>query len=62
MVEHRLGQLHVDVGPDIDNLVVTLVVGDKTHVVALHHLIDTVITLLYQFLLLFGDDHGIEVK
>ena len=62
VVEHRLGQLHVDIGPDIDDLVVTLVVGDKTHVVALHHLVHAFVALLYQFVFLFGDDDRVEVE
>ena len=62
VVEHRLGQLHVDIGPDIDDLVVTLVVGDKTHVVALHHLVHAFVALLYQLVFLFGDDDRVEVE
>ena len=61
-VDHGFGQFRVDVRPDVDDLVVTLVVGDQTHVVVLHDGIRPVVSLLHEFLLLLGDDHGIEVE
>ena len=60
--DHGLRQLGIDIRPDVDDLVVTLVVGDKTHVVVLHDGVRTFVALLHELLLLFGDDHGIEVE
>ena len=61
-VDHDLRQLGIDVRPDVDDLVVTLVVGDKTHVVVLHDGVRTLVTFLYEFLLGIGDNHGVEVE
>ena len=62
VVEHRLGQLHVDIRPDVDDLVVTLVVRDQTHVIALHHLLDALVALVDERLFLLGDNHRVEVE
>lgn len=62
VIEHRLGQLHVDIRPDVDDLVVTLVVRDQTHVIALHHLLDALVALVDERLFLLGDNHRVEVE
>ena len=61
-VDHYLRQLGIDVRPNVDDLVVTLVVGDKTHVVVLHDGVRTLVTLLHELLLLLGDNHRVEVE
>ena len=61
-VDHGLRQLRVDVRPDVDDLVVSLVVGNETHVVVLHDGVGTLVTLLHELLLLLGNDHRIEVE
>ena len=61
-VDHGLRQFRIDVRPDVDDLVVTLVVGNKTHVVVVHDGVGALVTLLDEFLLLLGDDHGVEVE
>ena len=61
-VDHHLREFGVDVRPDVDDLVVTLVVGDQTHVVVLHDGVRTVVTLLHELLLLLGDNHRVEVE
>ena len=50
--DHGLRQLGVDIRPDVDDLVVTLVVGDQTHVVVLHDGVRTFVALLHELLLL----------
>ena len=61
-INHGLRQLGVDVGPDVDNLVVSLVVGNQTHVVVLHDGVGTLVTLGHELLLLLGDDDRVEVE
>ena len=61
-VDHHLREFGVDVRPDVDDLVVTLVVGDQTHVVVLHDRVRTVVTLLHELLLLLGDNHRVEIE
>ena len=48
--------------PDIDDLVVTLVVGDEAHRVVVEHLVDLLVTLAYIFLLLGRDKHVAKVE
>ncbi len=60
--DNRVGQLVIDIRPDIDYLVITLVVRDKTHVVVAYHGIGRGIALVDELLLLPGDDHSIEVE
>ena len=61
-VDHLFGEFVVYVGPDVDYLVVTLVVGDKTHVVVIHDGIGLGISLLDELLLRVGDHHSVEVE
>ena len=49
-------------GPGIDNLVVTLIVGDETHVIVLGNLLNLSITLLNQFLLSLRNDDIVKVE
>ena len=48
--------------PGIDDLIVTLVVGNETHVVVVGNLLYLSITLLDEFCLLLRDDDIIEVE
>ena len=48
--------------PDIDYLIVTLVVGDETHVIVIDYLLYFIITFLYQCFLLFRDDDITQVE
>ena len=48
--------------PGVDDLVVTLVVGDETHVVVLHDLLHFGISFLDERLFLRGDDHILQVE
>ena len=52
----------IDVRPHIDNLVVTLVIGDEAHVILVHNLLDLLIALGDEFFFLLGDDDVVEVK
>ena len=59
---HRVGQLVVSMCPDVDNLVVTLVVGDETHVVIVHHFFHVRIGFGNQFFLHLRDNHIAQVE
>ena len=59
---YGLGQLVIDLSPNVDNLIVSLVVGDKTHIVALGDVVGHLVALLHQRSLLLGDNHCVEVK
>ena len=48
--------------PGIDNLVVTLVVGDESHVIVVGNLTNLLVTLLDQVSLLLRDDDVVEVE
>ena len=48
--------------PYIDNLVVTLVIGDKTHVILGHDTLDLLITLGNKLLLLLRNDDIVKVE
>ena len=62
LVHHRIGQLIVSMCPDIDNLVVTLVVGDETHVVVVHHFFHVRIGFGNQFFLHLRNNHIAQVE
>ena len=62
LLNQNVRQLAVDVCPCIDNLVVTLVVGDETHVIVVHRLLNSVVTLLYQCLFLLRDQYVGQVE
>src|ERR1051325_601890 len=48
--------------PDVDDLVVTFVVGDETHVVVTQHFVHLVVRLLDEFSFFFGDQNVTEVE
>ena len=52
----------VDLGPGVDDLVVALVVGDETHTVVAHDLLDALVTGLDDVGFLGGDDDVVEVE
>ena len=62
LLHEGLFQVGVHVGPRIDDLVVTLVVGDETHVVVHRNLVNFLITVLYDALFLGRDDDIVEVE
>ena len=62
LLHQHIAQVVVDVGPGIDNLVVTLGVGDEAHVVVLGNLAHLFVTLLHQVFLRLGDDDVVEVE
>ncbi|MDT4857413.1 hypothetical protein FQZ97_918370 [compost metagenome] len=48
--------------PDIDDLVVTFVVGDQTHVIVIPNLINFYLCILYQFLFDIRNGQVIDVE
>ena len=52
----------IDVGPCINHLVITLVVGDESHVIVVHNLANFLVSFLYQALLLWRDDDVVKVE
>ena len=48
--------------PDINNLVIALVVGNETHIVVVHYLLNLSIALLDKLLLLGWNEHVVEVE
>ena len=62
LFKHRLRELGVGVRPYINDLVVTFVVGDKTHAVAVEHLFHLSVTVGNQSLFLLGNDDGVEIE
>ncbi len=48
--------------PDVDDLVVTLVVGDEAHRVVVEHFVDLLVTLAHILLFLCGNEHVAEVE
>ena len=48
--------------PDVDHLVVTLVVGDETHVIVVDYLLHLFVTSLHQRFLLLRDDDVTQVE
>ena len=62
LLDKELGKAVVDVGPNIDHLVVTLVVGDETHVVVVHHFFHLCVTFLNDVGLFSRHEHVGEVE
>ena len=52
----------VYVSPCIDNLVVTLIIGDETHIVVVRNLIDLSLTLIDNLFLLWRNDNVVKVE
>ena len=48
--------------PDINDLVISFIICDESHVVIVHHLINLLVTLVHKFGLLARNDYIIEVK
>ena len=61
-VHQDVGQARVCVRPDVNDLVVTLVVRDQTHVVVVHHLPDLRRGLFHQLFLFRWDDDVVQVE
>ena len=62
LLHEGFGETIVGVGPNIDDVVVTLVVGDKTHGVLTEHLFDLFVGLGDEFLLLGRNDNVAQVE
>ena len=62
LVQQNGTNIIVHVRPGIDNLIVTLVVGDESHVIVIGDLPDLSITLLDQLCLLLRNDDIVEVE
>ena len=62
LLQQHLAQLVVHMRPSVDNLIVTLVVGDEAHVIVVSDGLDFVVSLLDKFLLLLRNDDVIEVE
>ena len=52
----------IDVRPGINNLIITLVVSDESHIIVVGNLTNLIITLLNQISLLLRDNNIIEVE
>ena len=57
-----LGQLGIGMCPDVDDLVVTFVVGDETHIVVAQHFVDFLVGFVDKRFLDLRDDHIAEVE
>ena len=57
-IHEDIGQLRVGIGPDVNHLVITFVVGDKTHVVAIEYFLHFGSCINYEFIL-FSRDHNV---
>ena len=62
LVHQCHGQLGVGMCPDIDDLVITFVIGDKAHVVIVNHLINLSHGIFDEGLFDLWNNHIIEVK
>ena len=62
LLHQLVSEFGIDIGPDIDDLVVTLVVGDSTHVIVHLDLVGTGIALGDDFGLAVGDEHIVQVE
>ena len=57
-----VGKLFVYARPYVDNLIITFVVGDETHIVVAHNLIDLFVAGFHQIALLVGDNDVEQVE
>ena len=62
LLHEGLLQIGVDVRPSINYLVVTLVVGDETHIIVSSDLLDVFVTTLNDVYLFLRDDDIVEVE
>ena len=61
-LHQNIRQLRVDMCPNINNLIVTFVVGNETHIIVIDHLLYFVIPFLNQCLFLFRDNNITQVE
>ncbi len=57
-----MGELTICMCPDINDLVITFVVGDETHVVVIHHFVNLSISTCYEFGFGIRDQYITQVK
>ena len=62
LLKQDITNIIVNVRPSINNLIITLVVGDKAHIIVVSNLTNLVITLLDQIGFFFRDDDIIEIE
>ena len=62
LLHQDVAQVVVDVGPGVDYLVVTLRVGDESHVVVLGNLAHFLVTTLHESFLFLWNDDVVEVE
>lgn len=62
LLHEHLGDLVIDVGPDVDDLIVTLVVGDDTEIEVIHDLLDLAEAVSDDLLFLLRYDDVGEVE
>ena len=62
MLHHSLLQVVVDVCPSVDDLIVALLIGDKTHIEVGLDLIDLVLTTLDDLCFLLRHDDVVKVE
>ena len=48
--------------PDINNLIISFIVGYEPHAVVIQHFLNLFIAFGYEFRFFLGDDHIIEVE
>jgi dipeptide/tripeptide permease len=48
--------------PDINNLIISFVIGNETHVIVVQYLINLVVTICHKFFFLGRNNHIIQVK
>ena len=62
VLHHGSLQVGIDVRPGIDDLIVTLLVGDETHIVVVRDLVDFLLTLGHDAVLLLRHDDIVKVE
>ena len=62
LLHKNIAKVVVDVCPCVDNLIVTLGVGDETHIICLGDLAYLFITTLHKCFLCLWDDDVVEVE
>ena len=61
-LDNLLGEFLVDIGPEVNDLVVTLVGTHETHFLALANIGSLLVGLVYELFLGFGDEYVSEVE
>ena len=62
LLHQHTGKVVIHLIPDTDDLIVSVVIRDLTHIERVHHLLDSSVTLSNHLLLLFRDNDIIEGK